>query len=109
MGRGDPIRTCRKRRELCWFSRETDLVLSLPAAVNQRAVVLDGGLASELARRGHDVSSRLWSAGLLADAPHAIGAVHRAVFAAGAEVATTASYQASAEGFAARGLDAALM
>jgi hypothetical protein len=67
-----------------WFSRETDLLLSLPAAVNQRAVVLDGGLTSELERRGHDVSSRLWSAGLLADYAHAIGAVHRAFLAAGA-------------------------
>lgn len=40
---------------------------------------------------------------MLADAPEAIEAVHRAYFEAGADVAITASYQASFEGFAARG------
>lgn len=72
----------------------------------ERPVVLDGGMASELERRGHDLSSTLWSAALLVDDPAAILEVHRAFFAAGAEVATTASYQASAQGFAARGGDA---
>ncbi|WP_438803726.1 homocysteine S-methyltransferase family protein, partial [Mycobacterium intracellulare] len=32
-------------------------------------MVLDGGLATELEARGHDLSDRLWSARLLADAP----------------------------------------
>ncbi|WP_353267994.1 homocysteine S-methyltransferase [Gemmatimonas sp.] len=66
-------------------------------------LVLDGGLATELAARGYDLSDALWSARLLADAPEAIEAVHRAYFEAGANVAITASYQASFEGFAARG------
>ena len=66
-------------------------------------LVLDGGLATELAGRGYDLSDALWSARLLADAPEAIEAVHRAYFEAGANVAITASYQASFEGFAARG------
>ena len=64
----------------------------------------DGGLATELEARGHDLSDPLWSARLLVDAPHEIAAVHRAFFAAGAMYATTASYQASFEGFAARGI-----
>lgn len=68
-------------------------------------VLLDGGLATELEARGHDLSDRLWSARLLADAPREIVAVHAAYFRAGAAIATTASYQASFEGFAARGLD----
>ncbi|KEF96362.1 hypothetical protein K883_03399 [Mycobacterium sp. TKK-01-0059] len=68
-------------------------------------VLLDGGLATELEARGHDLSDRLWSARLLADAPREIVAVHAAYFRAGATIATTASYQASFEGFAARGLD----
>lgn len=67
--------------------------------------LLDGGLATELEARGHDLSDRLWSARLLADAPREIVAVHAAYFRAGATIATTASYQASFEGFAARGLD----
>lgn len=81
----------------------------LPDVVNDRVVVLDGGLATELERRGHDLSSHLWSAQILADDPAALRDVHRAFFAAGAEVATTASYQASVDGFAAQGLDAVAM
>ena len=69
------------------------------------SVLLDGGLATELEARGHDLSDPLWSAGLLADAPRDIAAVHAAYFRAGAVIATTASYQASFEGFAARGFD----
>jgi homocysteine S-methyltransferase len=68
--------------------------------------ILDGGLATELERRGHDVSSRLWSASVLRTAPEAIEQVHYDYFAAGAQVAITASYQASYEGFASIGLDA---
>jgi homocysteine S-methyltransferase len=69
--------------------------------------VLDGALATELEAQGHDLSDPLWSARLLADDPAAIAAVHRAYRAAGAQVLTTAGYQASADGFAARGLSAA--
>ena len=67
--------------------------------------VLDGGLATELEARGHDLSDRLWSARLLMSEPNAIEEVHLAYFRAGARVAITASYQASVEGFAAAGLD----
>lgn len=64
----------------------------------------DGGLATELEAHGHDLSDALWSARLLADAPAAIVAAHRVFFRAGAVIASTASYQASFEGFAARGI-----
>jgi homocysteine S-methyltransferase len=67
-------------------------------------VILDGGLATELERGGADLADPLWSARLLLEAPEAIQAVHTAYFAAGAQWATSASYQASYEGFAARGL-----
>ena len=70
-------------------------------------VILDGGLATELEWRGHDLSDRLWSARLLLTDPDAIEGVHRAYFEAGAQVATTASYQATIEGFVAAGLDRA--
>jgi homocysteine S-methyltransferase len=70
-------------------------------------VVLDGGLATELEARGHDLSDRLWSARLLLTDPGAIEDVHLAYFRAGARVATTASYQATIPGFAAAGLDRA--
>jgi homocysteine S-methyltransferase len=81
-------------------------VTSLHHALAGRPVVLDGGLATLLEAHGHDLSSELWSARLLRDDPGAIEAAHREFFEAGAEVATTASYQASFEGFAARGIDA---
>jgi len=67
-------------------------------------LISDGGLATELEARGHDLSDPLWSARLLADAPQEIVAVHAAYFRAGAMIATTASYQASFEGFAAHGI-----
>src|SRR4030095_5807831 len=51
------------------------------------------------------VSSALWSARLLRDDPAAIVAAHAAFAAAGAQVATTASYQATVEGFPAAGID----
>lgn len=79
---------------------------SLARALAERVVVLDGGLSTELEARGYDVSGDLWSAALLQEAPDAVVAAHRAFVEAGAEVVTTASYQATFEGFAAAGLDA---
>jgi homocysteine S-methyltransferase len=72
--------------------------VNLAEELAQRVVVLDGGLATELERRGHDLSSALWSARLLRDDPAAIVEVHRAFVASGAEVVTSASYQASFDG-----------
>jgi len=60
-------------------------------------VLLDGGLATQLEAQGADLRSRLWSAQLLLDDPAAVVAAHAAFFAAGAQVATTASYQAPVE------------
>jgi homocysteine S-methyltransferase len=69
-------------------------------------VILDGGLATELERRGADLNDPLWSAKLLIDQPDLIRAVHRDYYEAGADVATTAGYQATFEGLAKRGFDA---
>lgn len=70
-------------------------------------LILDGGLATELERRGCDLRDPLWSAKLLIEAPELIKQVHSAYFEAGADCAISASYQASFEGFARRGLDQA--
>ena len=70
-------------------------------------IVLDGGLATELEARGNDLSDRLWSARLLIEAPEEIVETHLAYYRAGARVATAASYQASFEGFAERGIERA--
>jgi S-methylmethionine-dependent homocysteine/selenocysteine methylase len=80
---------------------------TLAEALAAGPVVLDGGLSTELEARGSDVSSALWSARLLRDDPAAIVAAHAAFAAAGAQVATTASYQATVDGFGAAGVDAA--
>ena len=66
-------------------------------------ITLDGGLSTVLEQQGADLSSALWTARLLADAPDRLAEAHRTYFAAGAQVATTASYQASVAGFAAAG------
>jgi len=70
----------------------------------QRAVVLDGGLATELEARGFDLRDDLWSARLLIDNPDAIEDVHRSYLEAGADCIITASYQATIPGFKRRGL-----
>ena len=74
------------------------------AVAEDTVLVADGGLATELEARGHDLSDALWSARMLVDAPEEITAVHAAFFRAGAMIATTASYQASFDAFAARGV-----
>jgi homocysteine S-methyltransferase len=67
-------------------------------------VILDGALATELERRGCDLDDPLWSAKVLLEAPELIRQVHLDYFHAGADCAITASYQATIEGFARRGL-----
>src|SRR3954469_20391538 len=86
------------------------MIVGMPSfgdALAAGPVILDGGLSTELEARGHDVSSALWSARLLRDDPAAIVAAHAAFAAAGAQVATTASYQATVEGFGTAGVDTA--
>ena len=70
-------------------------------------VVLDGALATELERRGFDLRDELWSARVLLERPDAVRAVHASYLAAGADVITTSSYQATPQGLARRGLSAA--
>ncbi|MGW2745057.1 homocysteine S-methyltransferase [Streptomyces sp. NPDC001450] len=80
---------------------------SLAEALAAGTVVLDGGMSNQLESAGHDLSDELWSARLLAERPEAVTEAHLAYFTAGADVAITASYQATFEGFAKRGTDRA--
>jgi homocysteine S-methyltransferase len=87
-------------------------VTALPTADHRfddlaEVLVLDGGLSNALEDRGADLSSDLWTARLLTDDPDEIVAVHAAYFAAGADVATTASYQASVPSLVAAGFERA--
>ncbi|MFC9603464.1 homocysteine S-methyltransferase [Streptomyces niveus] len=79
-------------------------VRTLAAALGEGSLVLDGGLSDQLRAQGCDLSDDLWSARLLADAPQQIEAAHAAYVRAGAQVLITASYQATYEGFAHRGI-----
>ncbi len=73
----------------------------------QPFVVLDGAMATELEARGCNLADNLWSAKVLMENPELIREVHLDYYRAGAQVAITASYQATPAGFAARGLDEA--
>ena len=70
-------------------------------------VLLDGAMATELEARGCDLADSLWSAKVLMENPQLIYDVHLDYFRAGAQIAITASYQATPDGFAARGLNEA--
>ncbi|MGN0273968.1 MAG: homocysteine S-methyltransferase [Chordicoccus sp.] len=62
-------------------------------------LVLDGPMGTELERRGYDVNDALWSARFLAKDPSAIEQIHYDYLKAGADIITCASYQASIPGF----------
>lgn len=81
------------------------LVFQGPYSGRVNTLVLDGGLSTHLETLGADLRDELWSARLLLEDPALIRRVHTDYFAAGADVAITASYQASIPGFMKRGLD----
>ena len=70
----------------------------------QKVVVIDGALGTELERKGYELNDSMWSAKFLMENPNAIAQVHQDYLEAGADCITTASYQASFEGFMAKGL-----
>lgn len=78
-----------------------------PFLDRQGVVILDGGLATELEARGERLDDPLWSAAVLLDRPERIRQVHEDYLRAGADCLVTASYQATFEGLARRGLSAA--
>lgn len=67
--------------------------------------ILDGGFATELEHDGCVLDDPLWSAKILLEAPERVLAVHRRFVQAGADILTTASYQATLQGLRGRGLD----
>ena len=71
---------------------------------SQGFVLLDGGLATELESAGYDLNDPLWSAKVLLEDPDAVVAAHAAFLCAGADCVITATYQATFEGLAARGV-----
>jgi homocysteine S-methyltransferase len=75
-----------------------------PFLAYQNVFILDGGLATELEARRHNLDDPLWSAKILLEQPSAIRQVHSDYLHAGADCIISASYQASLPGLMARGL-----
>ncbi|XP_051985994.1 homocysteine S-methyltransferase YbgG isoform X2 [Xyrauchen texanus] len=68
--------------------------------MNRSPFILDGGLATELEASGFQIQGDpLWSARLLHTNPKAIKDAHSRFLQSGSDVITTATYQASIEGF----------
>ncbi|MDQ1248291.1 MAG: homocysteine S-methyltransferase [Actinomycetota bacterium] len=84
----------------------TGAVARLRERLASEVLLLDGGLATRLEDRGVDLSGHLWSARIMLEDPAQIAGAQRDFLLAGAQVVTTATYQASHQGFAAVGLDA---
>ena len=65
----------------------------------QDIVILDGSMSRLLEEQGLEINHRLWTALALVEQPEAIYQVHKQYFDAGANVAITASYQATVKSF----------
>ncbi|MEH7107519.1 homocysteine S-methyltransferase [Bacillus sp. JJ1764] len=78
----------------------------IDAILSQHSIMLlDGALATELESHGCNLDDPLWSARVLLENPELIYQVHSDYFRAGADCAITASYQATIDGFSARGIE----
>jgi homocysteine S-methyltransferase len=73
-------------------------LLSTHLTTTTTPVILDGALATYLETLGADISGSLWSASILISQPALIKQTHLDYYRAGANVAITASYQASIPG-----------
>jgi len=81
-----------------------DLSPIAPFVRQQGFVILDGGLATELEKRGHNLNNKLWSASILISHPEEIRDVHLSYLIAGADCITTASYQSTIPGLLEAGM-----
>lgn len=77
------------------------------ALAAEETLIVDGAMATELEHRGIDTSNALWSAMALISNPHAVCDVHLSYFEAGANIATTNTYQANIPAFVQNGLSRA--
>lgn len=62
------------------------------------SLVIDGALATELEARGLNITSPVWSASAIVHNPDVIRNIHLGYYLAGANIAITASYQATHKG-----------
>ena len=73
----------------------------------QDVLILHGALGTELEALGYDISGKLWSAKYLLEEPSIIQDIHETYIAAGADLVTTSSYQATLPGLQEAGLSEA--
>ncbi|KAJ2317732.1 hypothetical protein IWW52_002960, partial [Coemansia sp. RSA 2704] len=78
------------------------------AGVVGRPAILDGGFGQLLADEAPelDLSDGLWASGVAVRSPGMVRAIHRRFLEAGADIISTATYQASAQGYVAAGIAA---
>ncbi|MCO7128152.1 homocysteine S-methyltransferase [Sporolactobacillus shoreicorticis] len=62
-------------------------------------IILDGAMATEIEKQGIAIDSALWAAAVIHCKPSSIKKVHLDYFRAGADIATTNTYQATLAGF----------
>ena len=86
------------------FKINPQVQLLEPFLEHQGFVMLDGALATELERHGADLNHDLWSAKMLIEAPEMIRQICHEYLVAGADIITTATYQASFEGYEKAGI-----
>lgn len=66
-------------------------------------IVLDGAFSTELEKQGFAINDELWSAIALYKNPELVEDVHLSYYEAGADIVTSASYQATVDGFEKKG------
>ena len=71
---------------------------------NKSPLILHGALGTEMEALGYDISGKLWSAKYLIEKPEVIQKIHETYVAAGADLITTSSYQATLPGLVEAGL-----
>ncbi|MGT2907429.1 homocysteine S-methyltransferase [Streptococcus dentiloxodontae] len=71
---------------------------------SQDVIILHGALGTEMEALGYDISGKLWSANYLLKQPEVIQKIHETYVAAGSDLITTSSYQATIPGLLEAGL-----
>ena len=67
--------------------------------------ILDGSIGQELVRRFGELNKPMWGIGVMAENPEILRAVHADYFAAGAEIATTNTYNIHKDRFVRDGVE----
>lgn len=67
--------------------------------------ILDGGMGQEIVRRYGELNKAMWGIGVMAESPEIVRAVHDDYFAAGAEIATTNTYNIHRDRFVRDGVE----